>query len=573
MRKAGLVREAKKPAPAPGGQPGIHQPFWFYGCEAYYKKPVAQKSSIPAPVDTPEKEPEKTADEQVQDIILKAPNISGPALVNSIKARGLKIVDEKGTLEADSATTQTAVMRQSATVNFRARFMEADTYTDGVGPVKFKVALIQEGLGNLRDGFYYTRQALEGAIATFEGKKCFADHPSRSEEQDRPERSVRDIIGHFENVHIEEGDGGAVALVGDLVMPPDPPFAWARALVRQATEYNEKFPDQNFVGLSINANGDAAAVPVDEFLAQYKVPEGAKPKLIRAREDGMSQVRVVSAITDAISCDLVTEPGAKGRVIEIVEAEKGAHMKKKEALPAKEESKLKHSEDEAKQAMQVEDEVEDEVKKEADEDHADEEQDKKLILDMIKKHMGSEEEMESEQEAAAIEACEAYKEMGYSEDEAMKCAAHAMKLAKHMAAKREAAEAVKTDTSGSIHTEDEAVSVAKDGSIHTESERIIKAEAKIALLERELKKRELGDLLDKKLRESGLGRAETDKVRALIGVPKSVEQIEHTLKVFKEAFGLRSESKLKGLFVTGTEKEAAPAKREGKFSFGDCVSE
>jgi len=236
---------------------------------------------------------------------------------------------------------------------------------------------------------------------------------------------------------------------------------------------------------------------------------------------------------------------------------KADEMEKKES---KHESEMEKCEDESE-------------KKEADEDHADEEKDKALILDMIKKHMGDAGEMDEESSAAAMEACEAYKEMGYSEDEAMKCAAHAMKLAKHMAAKRESEESVKVGNDGSIHTEDEAVSVDKSGSIHTESERLIKAEAKIAMLERELNTRKLGDALDKKLRESGLGRAETDKLRDLIGAPKSVEHIEHTIKVFKEAFGVaRGESKsLAGVFVLGNEKEAAPAKREGKFSFADCL--
>jgi hypothetical protein len=308
------------------------------------------------------------------------------------------------------------------------------------------------------------------------------------------------------------------------------------------------------------------------------MPEGAKPKLLKAREDGMSTVRVVDKILDAVSVDLVTEPGAKGRVLEIVEANRSETMKKKvKALESEMEKKpLKAEEaEEKKEAKQAEDEAKQAEESDGEEDHEDEEQDKALILDMIKKHMGDDGEMEMEAEEAAMEACEAYKEMGYSEEEACEAAGKAMRLAKHMAKKREAEEAVSTDKSGDIHTEgEEAVKTDKSGHIHTESERLIKAEAKIALLERELSGRKLGDLLDKKLRESGLGRAETDKIRSLIGTPKSAEQIEHTIKVFTEAFGAaRGESKLSGLFVIGTEKEATPAKREGKFSFADCVTE
>lgn len=552
----------------------MSQPFWFYGCEAYYNKASANqpaKSEPTEPAPGMEQAPAKSADEQVNEMLVQSPDMSAPTLVNTLKARGLKVVDEK--IEADSATTQAPVLTQKesetiqAEVTFRAQFLESRTYQDGVGPTRFKVALIQEGLGNLRDGFYYTRGALEKAIATFEGKKCFADHPSRSEEADRPERSVRDIIGHFESVHVEESELGEAQLVADLVMPPDPPFEWARALVRQAAAYSAKYPEQTFVGLSINASGDAVAQPIDEFLGAYKLPEGAKPKVLKAREEGMTQVRVVEKITDAVSCDLVTEPGAKGRVLEIIESNRGT-MKK--TIKAKETDAAKEmpKEDEAKQAdakpeaKGEEMKPEGEEKKEAGEEHDDAEQDKKLILDMIKKHMSDDAaDMEGEQESAAMEACEAYKAMGYSEDEAMKNAAAAMRLAKHMAAKREAGEPAKAEAVEAVET--------------VESEKLIKAEAKIAMLERELAKRTLEETLDKKLRESGLGRAETDKIRALIGTPKSVEHVEHTIKVFKEAFGaVRSEPKsLKGVFVLGSEKESAPAKAEGKFSFSDCVTE
>jgi len=204
-----------------------------------------------------------------------------------------------------------------------SRFLEASR-DDGVGPTKFKVALIQEGLGNLRDCYYYTREALENAASTaaFEGKKCYADHPSASEEQDRPERSVRDIIGHFENVHIEEADDGSAKLVADLVMLPAQAFEWSRTLVASAIRFSKKYPDRELVGLSINASGDASPVPIEDFMQNSALPESAKPKLIKAKEMGVTQVRVVSGIKDAISVDLVTEPGCKGKIEEFIEGEK-----------------------------------------------------------------------------------------------------------------------------------------------------------------------------------------------------------------------------------------------------------
>lgn len=205
-----------------------------------------------------------------------------------------------------------------------ARFLEASSSDNGIGPTKFKVALIQEGLGNLRDAFYYSREALDAAVSggAFEGKKCYADHPSAFEEQDRPERSVRDIIGHFENVHIEEAEDGSARLVADLIMFPTPAFEWARTLVSQAIQFSKKYPDRELVGLSINASGDAEPVAIDDFMKDAKLPESAKPKLLKAKELGIEQVRVVSRITEAVSTDLVTEPGCRGKILEFIENER-----------------------------------------------------------------------------------------------------------------------------------------------------------------------------------------------------------------------------------------------------------
>jgi hypothetical protein len=140
----------------------------------------------------------------------------------------------------------------------------------------------------------------------------------------------------------------------------------------------------------------------------------------------------------------------------------------------------------------------------------------------------------------------------------MKCAAKAMKLAKHMAAKSQCAE-----------SEEEEKKEAEEALPMKKKEREIKLEARIALLERELKKRELKETLDSKLKESGLGRAETDKLRKLIGEPKSEADIVKTITIFKEAFSARGESSEKGSFFINPVKTVAVAKKS-KVSFSDC---
>ena len=73
--------------------------------------------------------------------------------------------------------------------------------------------------------------------------------------------------------------------------------------------------------------------------------------------------------------------------------------------------------------------------------------------------------------------------------------------------------------------------------------------------------------MDKKLKESGLGRSETDKIRELIGSPKTEGEITKTIKIFSEAYG---SSRSKSVFVTSMEKNAG-TKVEGKFNFGACI--
>ena len=566
---------------------GVRATHWFWASEHYSKKSEA-KPVVGEPEPKPLTKPDPSAEDQVNQILLDNPQMSAPTLVNTLKSQGLAIVDQKDQVDsmkqADQTGANAAVLRDGTNPKKKkkkyqgkekakeeiaptkeslkdhfvhARFMESEG-----GPAKgvsvknkFRVALIQEGLGNLRDGFYYSAQAIKSAITAFEGKKCYADHPARSEEQDRPERSVRDIIGHFENVSVQENEDGSQALVADLIILPDAPYEWARALVRQAVEYSSKYPDKDFIGLSINASGDAEAMRVEDFMKEGGIPESCKPKIMKAIEEGLTQVRVVHAIRDAISTDLVTEAGAKGRVLEIMENNKEANMAKKDILPkeAEEEMKQKH-EDEAMDAPEKD-------------EHADEEQDKKLILDMIKKHMG-EEEMDEEEALLAKQACEAYMEMGESEDEACESAAKAMKLAKHMAKKESAKKEAEDEAKKEAEKKESEGESESEG--HKESA-TMKLEARIALLETELKKRDLVTYLDKKLAESKLPRSVTDKIRDK--KLKSEKEVDEAIKIYIEAFKEAGalpggESKAKqNFFVASMEKQAIAPSKGSKVSF------
>ena len=97
--------------------------------------------------------------------------------------------------------------------------------------------------------------------------------------------------------------------------------------MRHAVEYAKKFPDKEFVGLSINASGDSGEMSLDEFLKETKVPDSVLPKLMKAKEQGAQTIRPVTAISEAVSCDMVTEAGAGGKILDMIEKEK-SHGKK-----------------------------------------------------------------------------------------------------------------------------------------------------------------------------------------------------------------------------------------------------
>lgn len=196
------------------------------------------------------------------------------------------------------------------------RFMESVSGTDTDSePSRYQVTLISEGLGNFGDGFYYTASALQSGAPLFEGQKCYANHPSSVEEQVLPERSVRDIIGHFENIQcVQNGDHSEIQ--GQLVVMGGPDYAWVQSQLDHALQFSQKYIDKDFVGLSINAGGNATPMEVQQFLATQNIPPSCVPKIETAMANGLTQVKVVDQITEAISCDLVTQAGAGGRVIQ-----------------------------------------------------------------------------------------------------------------------------------------------------------------------------------------------------------------------------------------------------------------
>jgi len=361
--------EAKKSVVADDQNGGVKVTHWFWGAATRLQSAVDKKQLADGTQGDKSQdanlaktnviaEQGESAEDKLNDLVLQNPQASGAALVNAMKANGLTVVKvteafkklfkEKGgagdaqiavgdpeqspyrlqlfgkglkfkkkTKEADSSSNFPQVMPKESAFHFQSLNLRESLSDDGVGPTKFRVVLLQEGLGNFGDAFYYHRDALDSAVPVFTGSKIYADHPTKIDEEIRPERSVRDVLGHFENLSVEEDKSGRAQLMGDLSILPDKPFEWARALMLHSIEHAKKFPDKNFIGLSINASGDADPASIDDVIKE--APESARPKLIEAKQNGIESVKVVRLIKSAVSCDLVTEAGAGGKIINYLE--------------------------------------------------------------------------------------------------------------------------------------------------------------------------------------------------------------------------------------------------------------
>lgn len=146
-----------------------------------------------------------------------------------------------------------------------------------------EIRVISAGWGS---SGYYPAEVLErdGPRVFAKGTKMFVDHPTPTEEAMRPERSVRDL---------------AAELISDARWMPNHPkgaglYADAKVFQPYQPLVEELAPH---IGVSIRAMGKA----------KQGEAEGKKGT-------------VIQELTAARSIDLVTEPGANGRIIQMFEA-------------------------------------------------------------------------------------------------------------------------------------------------------------------------------------------------------------------------------------------------------------
>ncbi len=201
-----------------------------------------------------------------------------------------------------------------------------------------EVTVIAGGLSRM--GWYYTDEVLRAAVSLVEGAPAFADHPGPA---DRPERSVRDIVGYYRDARFVPGSQQSAISGQQIPATPrrrDPPEAGATGGAGVAAcpdrgrgpETRDQGPETGDVG----SGRIVATLHVLESagwlwsLIREALAEG-QPGLIGLSIDALGRtrserldgrpVRVVERLTRLLSVDLVTRPSAGGRIERILQAE------------------------------------------------------------------------------------------------------------------------------------------------------------------------------------------------------------------------------------------------------------
>jgi len=216
-------------------------------------------------------------------------------------------------------------------ISIHTKFIEASvTDADRIA----NVIVIKEGLGNLKDCNYYSKQALKSIVPLLESVKIYADHPTKSEIIDRPERSVRDIIGSYKNVKYAETDDGVGSVTGQIKILSGEPYLWAWAQIREAAEFSYVGNKFDFIGISINASGPAIMTSIDKIIGMTSNGD-IKKKLLEAKNNGKTEVFYVTNFESVESADLVTSAGAGGKILSLKEGDKKMNAGKFETLKNK----------------------------------------------------------------------------------------------------------------------------------------------------------------------------------------------------------------------------------------------
>ncbi len=149
----------------------------------------------------------------------------------------------------------------------------AEKLAKGILPVR-----IIKGGFNVGKGRFYSESAVKDAVKVFEGIKMYANHPTPTEEKERPERDIRDWVATLKNNSLSPQKNA----VGEAHIHA----GWFKEMVQNLHQIGNL--DQ--LGTSINAIGKGLRQKIEEVETFY-----------------------VEGLVKGRSVDFVTEPGAGGQ--------------------------------------------------------------------------------------------------------------------------------------------------------------------------------------------------------------------------------------------------------------------
>lgn len=157
--------------------------------------------------------------------------------------------------------------------------------TESLGEGKYRIRIIVPGQGS--SGIYTAENLTESAPLFKAGTEMFIDHPTESEEWERPERSIRDYAGVFlEDATV--GEDGALYTVCKV-------FSGVNDLIKDKWEH---------IGVSINAWCN----------------------------EPIAETGVVPVFAGVRSVDFVTAPGAGGGIVDLLESKRNNNLTKEEGM-------------------------------------------------------------------------------------------------------------------------------------------------------------------------------------------------------------------------------------------------
>ena len=157
--------------------------------------------------------------------------------------------------------------------------------TESLGEGKYRIRIIVPGQGS--SGIYTAENLAESAHLFKAGTEMFIDHPTETEEWERPERSIRDYAGVFlEDATV--GEDGALYTICKV-------FSGVNEIIRDKWEH---------IGVSINAWCN----------------------------EPIAETGVVPVFAGVRSVDFVTAPGAGGGIVDLLESKRNNNLTKEEGM-------------------------------------------------------------------------------------------------------------------------------------------------------------------------------------------------------------------------------------------------